>query len=76
MAAELRYGSVKKGSPALQRRVDALLTTIPILPLEVPIGRDDLLIAAHALALAATLVTANLGEFNRVRGLTVENWLA
>ena len=41
-----------------------------------PIGGNDLLIAAHASALGATLVTANMGEFERVRGLKVENWLA
>lgn len=40
-----------------------------------PIGPNDLLIAAHAYALGATLVTANTGEFTRVRGLRVENWL-
>ncbi len=41
-----------------------------------PIGPNDLLIAAHAYALGATLVTANVAEFGRVRGLAVENWLA
>jgi tRNA(fMet)-specific endonuclease VapC len=40
-----------------------------------PIGPNDLLIAAHALALNLTLVTANLREFERVPGLSVENWL-
>ena len=40
-----------------------------------PIGPNDLLIAAHAFALDAVLVTANTGEFNRIRGLQVENWL-
>ena len=40
-----------------------------------PIGPNDLLIAAHASALGATLVTANVEKFRRVRGLTVENWL-
>lgn len=40
-----------------------------------PIGPNDLLIAAHALALGAVLVTANTGEFSRVEGLGVENWL-
>jgi tRNA(fMet)-specific endonuclease VapC len=40
-----------------------------------PIGPNDLLIAAHALALDATLVTANTDEFFRVPGLKVENWL-
>lgn len=40
-----------------------------------PIGQMDMLIAAHALALDATLVTANEREFSRVLGLRVENWL-
>lgn len=40
------------------------------------IGPNDLLIAAHAYALGTTLVTDNVDEFSRVRGLTVENWLA
>ena len=39
-----------------------------------PIGPNDLLLAAHALAVGATMVTANVGEFRRVPGLTVENW--
>lgn len=41
----------------------------------IPIGDMDLLIAAHALALKATLVTNNLAHFSRVRGLTTVNWL-
>ena len=41
-----------------------------------PIGGNDLLIAAHARALGATVVTANVQEFERVRSLKVENWLA
>ncbi|NVN10720.1 type II toxin-antitoxin system VapC family toxin [Nguyenibacter vanlangensis] len=40
-----------------------------------PIGPNDLLIAAHARAIGAVLVTANTGEFERVCGLQVENWL-
>ncbi|WP_201030959.1 type II toxin-antitoxin system VapC family toxin [Sphingobium sp. PNB] len=40
-----------------------------------PIGPNDLFIAAHAYALDATLVTANMGEFSRVRALKVENWI-
>jgi len=40
-----------------------------------PIGANDMLIAAHALALDCTLVTANEDEFRRVPGLRVENWL-
>ena len=38
------------------------------------IGPYDMQIAAHALALDATLVTDNVDEFERVRGLRVENW--
>jgi tRNA(fMet)-specific endonuclease VapC len=41
-----------------------------------PIGSNDLLIAAHAYATGATIVTANADEFKRIRGLKVENWLA
>ena len=39
-----------------------------------PIGANDALIAAHAMALNATLVSAD-AEFLRVPGLRVENWL-
>lgn len=38
------------------------------------IGPLDLLIAAHALALDATLITHNAREFRRVPGLEVEDW--
>lgn len=41
-----------------------------------PIGHNDLLIAAHARALGLTLVTDSIGEFSRVPGLLVENWLS
>ncbi|MDK4701709.1 type II toxin-antitoxin system VapC family toxin [Rhizobium sp. CNPSo 4062] len=40
-----------------------------------PIDPNDLLIAAHAYAVEAVLVTADIGEFKRVRDLRVENWL-
>lgn len=40
-----------------------------------PIGPNDMLIAAHALALGCTLVTAD-AEFDRVPDLRVENWAA
>ena len=39
------------------------------------IGPMDLLIAAHALSLGATLVTNNEREFKRVKGLKLENWV-
>ncbi len=94
VAAELRYGCAKTGSPRLQKAVEDLLGEIEVLPFEVPadaaygkirasleaagkpIGGNDLLIAAHAQTLGATVVTANVREFKQVRGLNVENWLA
>ena len=93
VAAELRYGCAKKRSAKLSAKVESLLDTIPVLPLDAPadiryggiraeleaagepIGANDLLIGAHAYALGLTLVTDNLREFNRIRGLAVENWL-
>ena len=39
-----------------------------------PIGSHDLLIAAHARSRGMTLLTRNLREFQRVPGLTVEDW--
>ena len=93
VAAELRYGCARKGSPRLLRRVEEFLTEVRVLPFDVPadgeyggiraeleaagrpIGSNDLLIAAHAYTLGATVVTATVGEFGRIRGLNVENWL-
>lgn len=40
------------------------------------IGPNDMLIAAQALSSGLIVVTANTGEFSRVPGLNVENWLA
>jgi tRNA(fMet)-specific endonuclease VapC len=40
-----------------------------------PIGANDMLIAAHALALGHTIVTDNEREFARVENLPLENWL-
>ena len=40
-----------------------------------PIGANDLLIAAHALALDLTLITDNERDFSRIGKLRVENWL-
>lgn len=41
-----------------------------------PIGANDLLIAAHARAAGLRLVTRNVGEFSRVPGLKVTSWPA
>ncbi len=40
-----------------------------------PIGHHDLLIAAHALSLSLTVVTANEREFTQIEKLKVENWI-
>ena len=40
-----------------------------------PIGGNDLIIAAQALALDAVLVTDNVKEFEQVSGLKIENWV-
>ena len=93
VAAELRYGAAKKGSPKLTAQLEAILAALTILPLEVPaddvygrirtqleragqpIGGNDLLIAAQAVALGHVLVTDNEGEFGRIDALTCQNWL-
>jgi tRNA(fMet)-specific endonuclease VapC len=93
VAAELRYGCVKRNSKRLLKAVDDLPEEIEVLPFDIPadveyggirsalenavkpIGANDLLIAAHASAVNATIVTANVDEFKRIHGLKVENWL-
>jgi tRNA(fMet)-specific endonuclease VapC len=39
-----------------------------------PIGSMDLMIAAHALSLDATVVTNNSSHFARIKGLKTVNW--
>jgi tRNA(fMet)-specific endonuclease VapC len=39
-----------------------------------PVGAHDMLIAAQAIASGLVLVTDNVREFARVKGLVVENW--
>lgn len=57
--ADIHYGRLRKG---LERQ-------------GTPIGANDMLIAAHALSLGATLVTDNVREFQRIPELEMENWL-
>ena len=38
------------------------------------IGANDLMIAAHARSIGATVVTNNVKDFGRVKGLKVVNW--
>jgi tRNA(fMet)-specific endonuclease VapC len=58
-SAAAEYGTIRA---CLERRGDV-------------IGPLDQLIAAHALAEGATLVTNNEREFRRIEGLSVENWM-
>jgi tRNA(fMet)-specific endonuclease VapC len=93
VAAELRYGAAKRGSPRLAAQLESVLGVLDTLPFEAPadaaygviraqlgragkpIGGNDLLIAAHAVALGCAIVTDNQAEFARVDGLACENWL-
>jgi tRNA(fMet)-specific endonuclease VapC len=93
VAAELRFGVAKNGSPRLAERLETVLSALHVFPFEAPadvrygevrwrleksgtpIGGNDMLLAAHALSLNCTLVTDNLRELSRVRGLRCVNWL-
>lgn len=93
VAAELRYGATKKGSPRLTAQLAAVLGALDVLPFEAPadtaygllrarfeqagrpIGGNDLLIAAQAIALGYAIVTDNEREFARIDDLPRENWL-
>ncbi len=72
VACELRYGALKKGSHILMTKVNQLLETIAVLPMEQNIESHY----AQAYALGLTVVTGNLKEFSRIPDLVVENWLA
>ena len=62
---------------ALEAPVDAVYGSIraDLERIGQPIGGNDLLIAAQALALDLTLVTDNEREFSRIESLRVENWI-
>jgi tRNA(fMet)-specific endonuclease VapC len=90
--AELRFGARRPGAdPDDERRIDVFVSVLAAAPFDTAaaeaygaLGRQvavrrgsfDRLIAAHALALDATLVTNNLRDFADVPGLRVENWTA
>jgi len=57
------YGQVLKKSLKNSRKKETM------------IGNMDLLIASHAKSLNAMLVTNNIREFERIEGLSVENWV-
>lgn len=74
-----------------ERALDLLIQRIPVLPLDQPVAAAygrlraavtdrkrnafDRLIAAHALALGATLVTNNPADFEGYPGIRIENWV-
>lgn len=82
--AEVAHGS-EKGKPPPKAVLEQAMAKIPVLPFDAAAaqayarlsfkrGSFDRLIAAHALATDLVLVTADLGHFADVPGLTVENW--
>jgi tRNA(fMet)-specific endonuclease VapC len=89
--AELHYGLARRGHPAgLTQRVQAFLVRIDVLPWDteaasaygglraagVTLAPLDLMIAAHARAIGATLVTRDRAFLRVPEGLQVETWLA
>ena len=78
-------------SAAIRAEIDDFLSRLTVLPWKAeqeyahvrhalesrgkPIGNNDLLIGAHALAFDATLVTNNLAHFGRIDGLHCESWV-
>ena len=84
VAAEL-YAGIDLGNAFETARMTALLDAIPVLPFgadaaliygRMPFkrGRFDRLIAAHALCLNLTVITANPKDFADIPGLCVEDW--
>jgi len=84
VSAELWKGFAA-ASEGQQQTFGRFLKLFPVVPFDdaaarayakVPFrrGKLDRLIAAHALALGATLITNNVRDFADVPGLKVENW--
>lgn len=91
VAAEVRYGIVKRGSKRLADQYEAIAGSLAVADLDEAIvehyatiraqmdkagraiGQNDLLIAAQAKSLDATVVTKDVA-FSRIEGLKVESW--
>lgn len=70
VAAELRYGCAKKGSTKLSAKVESLLETIPVLPLDIPADinyggiRAELEAAGQTIGLNDLLIAAHACALN------------
>ena len=84
VCAELALGFDTATDP-LKDMLERFLLRFPVLPFDeaaarayarVPFrrGKFDRLIAAHALALDATLITSNVKDFSDIPGLKLEDW--
>ncbi len=82
--AEIVMGG-NRGHPPDREVIEDFVSVVPIVPFDdaaarayadLPFKRSsfDRLIAAHALALGATVITNNEADFADVPGLRVENW--
>lgn len=82
--AEIAYGT-HVGKPPPPEVLEAFVRAIPLVPFDEAAAREyaklpfkrarfDRLLAAHALALDAIIVTNNVADFADVPGLKVENW--
>ena len=83
--AEVVFGSAR-GKPPLLDMLRLFVEEVPVLDFDVAAatayasltfrrGSYDQLIAAHALSRDLTLVTDNLGHFQHIADLRVENWM-
>lgn len=82
VVSAISLAELAQGALAL---VDAFSESVAVLPFDADAarrfpaarkarGKFDRLIAAHALALGATLVTHNVRDFRDVPGLRIEDW--
>lgn len=82
--AEVAYGTCI-GKPPASAVLEAFIAAIPLVPFDEAAARAyarlpfkrarfDRLLAAHALSIGATVITANLADFIDVPGLVVEDW--